>query len=166
MERSELLTRLGVMFAGFPNGRAIDPRLAAEIVRPLESLPDDALIEAIENFRNGLVEGMSLDFPPSIPHVAVEARRIMARQARLNELRHPALPSPERTISAAERARVGKKFNALVESMGAKLRTEQAARDRERRDRFVQRDDRYPHLRGHATAEELMARLDAKRAGA
>jgi hypothetical protein len=96
------------MFAGFQGGKPIDPRFADELVRPLTSFPDDVMLQTIDNFRHGRVAGMDMHFPPSIPEIVVEARRLMPRHMDTPEL----LEAP--TISSAERKRMGKKLVQLA----------------------------------------------------
>jgi hypothetical protein len=115
MQRSDILTRLAVLFAGFQGGKPIDPALAGELVRPLESFPDDVIDAAIWNFRSGAVPGMDKHYPPSIPEIVAESRRILTHKANIENASAPYLPPPP--ISDAERKRVSKKLTALAAKM-------------------------------------------------
>ncbi len=135
MQMSELLMRLGVLFAGFPNAKPMDPALAREAYgRPLATIEDWAVINTLERFQRGEVEGQSLDFPPSISALVAEARRLVAEKARRDNLSAPRLPWRD-PISPEERDRVGQKMAQLAADLATKLRTEQAADEALRRKR-------------------------------
>lgn len=135
MQKSALMIRLGVLFAGFPDAKPIDPALAWEAYgRPLSSLDDWAVESAIENFQNGEVEGQDLRRGPSVAALVSEVRRLMAEKARREARDAPRLPE-RNPISQEERDRVGVKMAKLAADLATRLRTQQAADDLARRER-------------------------------
>jgi len=124
MHMSELLMRLGVLFAGFPNAKPMDPALAREAYgRPLATIEDWAVINTLERFQRGEVEGQSLDFPPSISALVAEARRLVAEKARRDNLSAPRLPW-RNEVSPEERSRVSAKMAKLAAELQGRLNAE------------------------------------------
>ena len=167
MERSKLLASLAIMFAGFQAGKDIDPAMANELVRPILTFPDHIIDKAIWNFRNLAVPDMDKHYPPSIPEIVGECRRLLTREAELAAYATRALPPP--AVSDAERKRVGAKMVKLA----AKLNREAEARREERREAVRQRlrkTGEFWQARDPRSAEErgraLLDALDRKAIGA
>lgn len=164
MEKSNLLTSLGVLFASFQGGKPIDPRLADEIVRPLTSLPDAVVERAIENFRNGLVPGMDMHFPPSIPEIVQEARRLLPRS---DQYAIALIEAPP--VSEEERKRVGKKMVKLADKLGKETEARNLERIAKRREVFKRANDWHSQRDPRPREDQqraLIEALDHKSAGA
>jgi hypothetical protein len=160
MQPSELMISLGVLFAGFQAGKPIDPKIAEELTRPLLALPDAAVNAAIWNFRNAKVEGMSLTYPPSIPAIVAEARRIADHNERIERASSPvkALPAPKNALPEAERKEMGRKMVELAEALSARLENDQRQQVSARRALLITATDRLLAQDERPLAERL--RLD------
>lgn len=133
MHKSELLMRLGVLFAGFPNAKPMEPTLAWEAYgRPLSTIEDWAVINTLERFQRGEVEGQSVEFPPAISALVSEARRLVAEKARRDKRDAPRLPW-RHEVSPEERSRVSAKMAKLAAELQGRLNAEEEGRMNARR---------------------------------
>ena len=67
MHKSELLMRLGVLFAGFPNAKPMDPALCVGSLRPSAvDHRDWAVINTLERFQRGGSKTSPSGFPGNL----------------------------------------------------------------------------------------------------
>lgn len=135
MDKAAFLTRVGVIFSGFPNAN-IGSATPESYWLTLKDFPDDALLEAFDNYMQGTAQNQNPAFPPSAPEIATEVRRLINRRVRLATYR--ALPPPIPEVDEEQRKAMGRKLVKLAKKLGKGDEAAQARVVAERREKALE----------------------------